>query len=99
MENDPPPLHSPVPITRGHDLAAFDCGAPALNDYLRRHALTNHQNLSARTYVATRGNRMVGYYSLAAGSIAPEPVPQRVKKGLARHPVPVIRPPRLAVDQ
>lgn len=94
------PLHSPVAITREHDLSCFDCGAATLNDYLRKHALTNHHNESARTYVATRGDtRVVGYYSLAAGSVAPEQVPERVKKGLARHPVPVILLARLAVDR
>ncbi len=99
MAQDPPPLTSPVALARGHDLSAFDCGAPALNDYLRKHALANHQNESARTYVATRGDRVVGYYSLAASSVAPERVPDRVKKGLARHPVPVILLARLAVDR
>lgn len=29
-----PPLTNPVPITRAHDLSAFDCGVVALNDYL-----------------------------------------------------------------
>jgi predicted N-acetyltransferase YhbS len=65
---------------------------------LRKHALANHQNESARTYVAARGQRVVGYYSLAAASVRPEQVPQRVKKGLARHSVPVILLARLAVD-
>lgn len=99
MAPPPLPLTSPVAIARGHDLSAFDCGIPALNDYLRKHALANHQNESARTYVAPRGCRVVGYYSLAAGSVRPEQAPGRVTKGLARHPVPVILLARLAVDR
>lgn len=99
MEQDTPPLSSPAAIERGHDLSAFDCGSAALNDYLRKHALANHLSESARTYVARRGNRVVGYYSLAAGAVSPEQVPERVKKGLARHPVPVILLARLAVDR
>jgi predicted N-acetyltransferase YhbS len=94
-----PPLDSPVAITPAHDLTAFDCGAMALNDYLRRHALANHRNEAARTYVAARGARVVGYYSLAAGSVVPEQAPERIKKGLARHPIPVILLARLAVDR
>jgi len=34
-------------------VGGFDCGAPALNDFLVRHALANHQSGSAKTFVAT----------------------------------------------
>ena len=72
MQPEPPPLSSPVPLEALHDLSAFDCGAPALNEYLKKYALVNHQNQSARTYVATRGASVVGYYTLAAGSVRRE---------------------------
>nr|WP_319025427.1 GNAT family N-acetyltransferase [Acidithiobacillus thiooxidans] len=42
---------------------------------------------------------MVGYYSLAVGSVDPQAAPSRVMKGLARHPVPVMILARLAVDK
>ena len=42
---------------------------------------------------------MVGFYSLAVGSVDPQTAPSRVMKGLARHPVPVMILARLAVDQ
>lgn len=42
---------------------------------------------------------VVGYYSLAAGSVRLEDVPSRVARGLPRHPVPVILLARLAVDE
>jgi GNAT superfamily N-acetyltransferase len=88
-----------VPLEAGHDLSAFDCGAPALNEYLKKYALINHQAQSARTYVARRGEVVVGYYTLAAGSVSREETPARVARGLARHPVPVILLARLAVDR
>ena len=94
-----PPLDSPVALAASHDVAAFDCGVGALNDYLQRHALSNQRSESARTYAAARANRVVGYYTLAAGSVEPSQVPERVRKGLARHPVPVILLARLTVDQ
>ena len=93
------PLRSPVPLAASHVLAAFDCGVSALNDYLKKYALTNHQNQSARTYVACRGDTVVGYYTLAAGSMRPEEAPPRIAKGLARHPIPIILLARLAVDR
>ncbi len=42
---------------------------------------------------------VVGFYSLAVGSVDPEAAPSRVMKGLARHPVPVMILARLAVDK
>jgi GNAT superfamily N-acetyltransferase len=93
----PPPR--PVPLDRIHDLSAFDCGAPALNDYLRKHAWQNHQNRSARTYVTARDNRVAGYYTLAAGSVHREDTPPRIAKGLGNYPVPIILLARLAVDR
>jgi len=40
----------------------------------------------------------VGYYSLSAGSVEKSSVPERVGKGIPRHPVPVVLLARLAVD-
>ena len=91
-------LTPPVLLTKDHDRNSFDCGVPALNDYLKKYALQNQKKYAARTYVATRGNRIVGYYSLAYGSVSLEEAPQRVKSGLPRHPIPVILLARLAVD-
>ena len=81
-----------------HELAGFDCGKEPLNGFLKRFALVNQRNGSSLTYVACRGHRVVGYYSVAVGSVMHETAPQRVTKGLARHPVPVMLLTRLAVD-
>ena len=91
-------LNPPVLLTKDHDRNAFDCGVLALNDYLKKYALQNQKKHAARTYVATRGNRIVGYYSLAYGSVSLEEAPQKVISGLPRHPIPVILLARLAVD-
>ncbi len=91
-------LNPPVLLTKNHHRNPFDCGVPALTDYLKKYALQNQKKDAARTYVATRGNRIVGYYSLAYGSVSLEEAPQSVKSGLPRHPIPVILLARLAVD-
>ena len=91
-------LASPVLLTKDHDRTPFDCSVPALNDYLKKYALQNQKKYAARTYVATRGDRVVGYYSLAYGSVSVEEAPPSVKSGLPRHPIPVILLARLAVD-
>ena len=91
-------LTPPVLLTKDHDRNSFDCGVPSLNEYLKKYALQNQKKHAARTYVATRGNRIVGYYSLAYGAVSLEEAPQRVASGLPRHPIPVILLARLAVD-
>ena len=69
---------------------AFDCGQAALNQFLQRYALVNQKANSAQTYVCCHGDVVVGFYSLAVGSVDPDAAPSRVMKGLARHPVPVM---------
>jgi GNAT superfamily N-acetyltransferase len=87
-------------ISESHDVSRFDCGAhPSLNDWLKRFALANQKNESARTYVIHRDRSVVGYYSISAGSVSIEESPARIAKGLARHPIPVILLARLAVDE
>jgi len=93
-------LHRPEPIGPQHSVAAFDCGAPALNEFLVRHALTNHQAGSAKTFVAASGSHVVvGYYSLTASQVLYADAPARLLKGVARHPIPVVLLARLAVDR
>ena len=77
----------------------FDCGQPALNQFLQRHALQNQQAQGAQTYVCCAAERVVGFYSLTVGSVDHQDAPARVAKGLARHPLPVMLLARLAVDQ
>jgi len=80
-------------------VSAFDCGHPALNQFLQRYALVNQKANSAQTYVCCMAGEVVGFYSLAVGSVEPESAPGRVIKGLARHPVPVMILARLAIDR
>ena len=77
----------------------FDCRHEALNQFLRRFALANQKANSSQTYVCCNGDQVVGYYSLTVGSIDFESASPRVKRGLARHPVPVMLLARLAVDK
>lgn len=85
-------------LRRDHALDSFDCGAEDLNQYLRRHALTNQQAEAAQTYLLVREQRVLGYYSLAAGNVQFDEGSERSRKGLARHPIPVILLARLAID-
>ena len=89
----------PVPLEAAHHTEAFDCGEPALNDYLKRFAYSDSRSSSSRTYVVLRDLEVVGYYTVAPGSVTLEEAPSRVAKGLARHPIPIILLARLGVDK
>lgn len=84
-------------LQRGHAVESFDCGREALNRFLIRHALPNQQAGDSRTYVALAGQEVAGYYTLVVGQVEHDAAPERLKKGLAHHPVPVMLLARLAI--
>ncbi len=90
-------LSAPVPLVSSHDLGAFDCGEPALNDWLKHRALKNESRFS-RTYVVCDGNRVVAYFCISAGAVERAAVPGRIRRN-APDSVPVSVIGRLAVDQ
>ena len=98
--SSPKTLNRPEPLGAHHQVAAFNCGALILDEFLSRHALGNHQSGTAKTYVATTDSHsVVGYYSLAASQILYADAPSRLQKGAPRHPIPVVLLARLAVDR
>ena len=80
-----------------HAIEDFDCGREELNRYLLRYAWVNQQAGTAQTYVGLVGDAVVGYYTLAVGHVSRDEAPERLTKGLARHPVPIMLLARLAV--
>jgi GNAT superfamily N-acetyltransferase len=89
-------------LARSHDRKAFDCGEPALNDYLRRHARQNHESGGAKTFVAVSPEyptRILGYYSVCPASLDYARTPEALRRGLDRYDVPVFGLGRLAVDR
>ena len=88
-------------ITKHHNREAFDCGDKTLNKFLRHHARKSHEKGGAKTFLAvddTDSKKILGFYSLSPASVAYERTPEIVKRGLARHEIPVFRLARLAVD-
>ena len=91
-------LSAPAPLTAVHDISDFFCGEPSLDDWLRQRALKNETSGATRTYVVRSGNDVVGYYSLAVGSIEHQFAPGNIKRNMPR-PIPVMILARLAVDR
>jgi GNAT superfamily N-acetyltransferase len=88
-----------VKIDPSFQLNSFDCGSEDLNRFLIRFALTNQQADASVTYLALAGNEIVGYYTLVYGDVGYDDAPNGLKKGLARHPVPLMILARLAIDR
>lgn len=84
-------------LQRVHELEFFDCGREALNRFLIRYALQNQLAGASQTYLALNGTEVVGNYTLVVGQVDYNDAPERLKKGLAKHPVPIMLLARLAV--
>ena len=81
-----------------HQRAGFDCGEPALNEFLQRQAGQLGRKGFGKTYVALAAGGLVvaGFVTLSAGQVQTQCLPAHLK--LPRYPVPILRIGRLAVD-
>lgn len=88
-------------LSKRHDRSKFSCGESALDAYLKKYAGQNERLNVARHYVAVRAESPVvlGYYSLSAGSVEWEVLPDQAGRKLPKYPVPVAHLGRLAVDR
>ena len=85
-------------LEKADPVVGFDCGAEELNRFIERHAYQSQQSQGARTYVSLSDDgELAGFYTLAYGSVEYEDAPERTRKGLARHDVPVMVLARLGV--
>jgi GNAT superfamily N-acetyltransferase len=92
-----PGLSPPVALKPEQDLSAFDCGKPALNDWLRNRALKNESRFS-RTYVVCEGKKVIAYVCISAGAVERAAVPGRLRRN-APDAIPVSVIGRLAVSR
>lgn len=88
-------------LARQHDRAAFHCGQPTLDDWLKRRANQYVKRDLTRVYVATRRGdpTVLGYYAISNHRVAYEALPPDQAKGLPRIDIPVVLLGRLAVDR
>ena len=84
-------------LQRGHAVDLFDCAREALNRFLIRYAFQNQLAGASQTYVALADDNIVGYFTLVVGHVEYSDAPERLTKGLARHPVPIMLLARLAI--
>lgn len=93
-------LPVPEPLAAQHRLEGFDCGKPALNDWLLRHARQAQGSGSAKTFVVADDEvRVPGFFSLTVGQVDTLEAPEHIRRGLGQYPVPVVILARLAVSR
>lgn len=101
------PLSAPARLDASHDLDGFECGVPALDDWLKRQARNNAAQGATHTYVVTAAalpsttagtQPVVAYFALAAGAVAVAAAPGKVRRNMP-DPIPVVVLGRLAIDR
>jgi GNAT superfamily N-acetyltransferase len=91
-------LTAPEPLSSHHGVNIFDCGIATLDAWLRQRARPNEAAGASRTFVICEGDRLVGYYSLAAASIMHSYATGKAKRNMP-DPVPAVLIGRFALDK
>ena len=82
-----------------HDRPGFECGVPALDEYIRRFAEQHRRRGISAVYVltdATAPTQILGYYTLSAAEVDGLQLADAERQKLPRYPVPCFRMGRLA---
>jgi len=74
-------LRCPELLSEKHRLESFDCGKPALNDWLLRHARQAQGSGSAKAFAVADYDRVASYFSVMVGQIDTLEVPERIRRG------------------
>ncbi|MGC9221175.1 MAG: GNAT family N-acetyltransferase [Solirubrobacteraceae bacterium] len=85
-------------ISLRHDLTEFACGDQTLDRWLLGSALTADAMGTARTYVWSENNVVIGYFSLCPHEVRRDELPSKLSHGAA-HSIPAILLARLALDR
>ncbi|MDP2367578.1 GNAT family N-acetyltransferase [Rhodoferax sp.] len=82
-----------------HDRTDFQCGEPALDEYLRKYAVQQSAKGITSIFVLVddvRPSKILGFYTLSAAQVGVEHLGDAERKKLPRYPVPCFRMGRLA---
>lgn len=85
-----------------HDRSAFDCGEPALNDFLKTKAARHQTQRASRTFVLVDSANpygIIGFYTLSNCQIAREQIAEQEARSLPLHPIPAVMLTRMGVDR
>lgn len=85
-----------------HNIKAFDCGKPAMNQFLHRFAAKHAELGLSGTWVLVEDIEaeklpVAAYYTLSSATVGKASLP--VKQSLPHYPIPVVLLARLAIGQ
>jgi len=87
-------------LAQDDDRRAFRSGNADLDRFFQRFAGQNQfRHHIGTTWVAVDDRRVLGFATVSAGHLELDDLPEPAQKGLPRHPLPVLRLARLAVDE
>ena len=89
------------PLAQSDHRSGFSCGDAALDRFFQHYAGQNQFKLRlAVTYVALVQTRIVGFATVAVGSLEKRDLPDpRLRPRMPSYPLPILRLARLGVDQ
>ncbi|MGA2530299.1 MAG: GNAT family N-acetyltransferase [Acidimicrobiales bacterium] len=89
----------PQLLSSEHVLTGFDCGKPALNDWLVRRSLGNQPGGTSRTWVVTEVETqyVVAFYASSTASVLQSSAPKRLGRNQPEE-LPAILLGRIGVD-
>jgi GNAT superfamily N-acetyltransferase len=77
-----------IPLERTHDVAPFDCGEPALNNWLQTVAMQHQKNGTSRTFVLiddAAPKHILGFFAMAIRTLTPVgELPAEMRRKLPR---------------
>lgn len=82
-----------------HDRSNFQCGEPALDEYLRKYAVQQSAKGLSSVFVLVddaKPSEILGFYTLSAAQIDVIQLSDAERKKLPRYPIPCFRMGRLA---
>jgi len=91
------------PLDASHDRKGFDCGVPALNDFLRKTARQHREKGLSNTFVLLEEDSphsILGFFTLSFLEVDATAIPvESARKLPASSPLPAAKLARLAVDR
>ena len=88
-------LAAPERLAPRHDVRGFACGVSSLDDWVRSRAYPSQLIGASRTFVTCEADRVVGYYTVSAGSLA---VARKPPPASSAQPIPVAVLGRVGLD-
>ncbi len=88
----------PSVLKESHKFHEFDCGNNSLNEWLTKRVIKNQDSGASRTFVIRSQDKVIGYYTLASGSVERLNTPKAISRNMPES-IPVTVLGRLAIDK